>query len=292
MARADIVGECHSILYGSHFGEKPAMRRGAASAAVTVSGSTAVFTLLAGEGASCRAGDVLAAYSPSDKTKCYVFLVISIATDTVTCYNGYQGAPAIANASADLNSAILEQNPTVTMYEMQKKVETIFAGHLFSAGVFKWNTYAITPNLATGQVALNAAVKEIIACHQLVGGAAVPVPCAIQRRLHTTLSATAVLGEFDFYDASTCYLATREKLDEDDSTHDAAVTAIAGMGAAALCLGASISERSMEPSNKDNQAEGQRADPASLLWRDFLTMRDEYARDLGDEYAQEISVQR
>jgi hypothetical protein len=253
-----------------------------------VSGSVVTFNLLAGEGAKCRAGDVLSMYYPSDKAKCYVFLIISLSTDAVTAYNGWQGAPAIANASADLNSAILEQNPAVTMHEMHKKVEAIFAGHLWSSGIFKWNTYAVTPDLSTGQVELNAAVKDIVSAYQIVSGAAFPVPFAFQRRLHTTVTSTGVLGEFDFYDASTCYISTREKLDEDDSTHDASVLAMAGTGAAALCLGANISERTMEPSNKDNQAEGQRQDPAALLWRDFLTMREEYARDLGDEYANEI----
>lgn len=290
MARADIIGEAHSILYGSHFGEKPALRRCAASASVTVSGSIATFTLYAGEGAKCRAGDVLAHYYPSDKAKCYVFLVISVSTDTITAYNGWQGATAIANASTDLNSSILEQNPAVTMYEIHKKAEAVFAAHLWP-DIFKFNTYSITPNLATGQYALNAAVKDIIGAYQKIGGVVTPIPCRLERRLHTTLASTGVLGEFQWYDASTCYLSTREKLDEDDSTHDAAVIAIAGLGTAALCLGANISERTMEPSNKDNQAEMQRADPAALLWRDFLTVRGEYARDLGDEYHNRVSIE-
>ena len=290
MARADIITEAHSILYGSHFGEKPAMRRCAASASVSVSGSIATFTLYAGEGAKVRAGDVLAAYVPTDKAKCYTFLVISMSTDTVTAYNGWGGAPAIANSSTDLNSGILEQNPAVTLYELHRKAETVFAAHLWP-DIFKWNTYTFTPNLATGQYALNAAVRDIVGAYQKVGGVVTPIPHRLERRLHTTLSATGVIGEFQWFDASACYISTREKLDEDDETHDAAVIAIAGLGTAALALGANIPERTLEPSNKDNQAEMQRADPAALLWRDFLTIRSEYARDLGEEYANRVSIE-
>ena len=100
------------------------------SANVTVSGDIATFTMATGEGAKIKPGHILSSLGETDTAKQYSFYVLSVSTDTVTAKNGWLGS-TIANASADLNNAILEQNPAATEAAIHKRVATVFARYLW-----------------------------------------------------------------------------------------------------------------------------------------------------------------
>ena len=112
MALVDIVHRTRSILYGSGLGEKPAIRRAATDALDSTSGQIASFTLLAGEGAKVKAGDVLSVYDPDTEADAHVVYVLSIATDAITSIASYLGSPTIT--AGDLDSALFEQNAAWT----------------------------------------------------------------------------------------------------------------------------------------------------------------------------------
>jgi len=283
MARSEIVGLTKELIYGQAIGERPSIRRAAAAATVTVTGSIVTFILLAGEGAKVAAGDVLALVSENDATKAYAFYVLSITTDTVTAVNGYRGTPVISNASADLDSKVLEQNPTVIEGEIHRNVDTVF-GLLLWPHVFKYTNYTIVPDLADYQVVLNANVMEILDAYQKVGNVVQHIPRGLVRNISPTLASTGVLGSFGFLDGSDLYLTAKEKLvvgDEDVVGIGDKLLRITATGCAALSMGASISEATVEPGNKENQGQtGDRRSVGSILWRDFVTLRSEWSYEL------------
>jgi hypothetical protein len=288
MARSDFIARTKTSLYGQGLGEKPSLRPLAAAATVTVTGAQATFILAAGEGAKVKAGHILSFVSENDETKAYVFYVLSISTDTITAVNGYHGAPAIANASSDLDSGILEQNGLRTEFEIHEAVDTVFDTLLWPEA-YDFDTATVTPDVSTGQVDLPAAVQDIDAAWQIIAGSAGTVPFRVFRNLHTTVSANGVLGIFDTFDGSTIYFTYRSKLVIGDETDDEALVWMVATGAAAILLGASVSETQLERSKKDSQ--NRQRDIAAVLWRDFLTLRQQYGREDALDFT-EIIVER
>lgn len=284
MSRAEIVGQARELVYGQATGERPAIRRLAAAASVTVTGSTVTFTLLTGEGAKVQAGDTLSFISDNDATKAYVFYVLSVTGEVVTGWNGYRGSPAIANASADLNSGLFEQNPIVTNTELHRGVDSVF-GMLLWPYVWKYGDQTITPNLATYQNAIEATAMEIVKAVQFNAGVAYDIGVGrLVRNLPTAVSSTGSLCNFDFIGGQSCYLTTKERLvvgDEDGTAGDKLIR-LASTGVAALAMGASVSETQLEPGNKESES-ANRQTPANVLWRDFLTLRQAWSYDLDRE---------
>jgi hypothetical protein len=282
MSRAEIIGQARELVYGSGTGERPSIRRAAAAASVTVSGSIATFTLLAGEGAKVKAGDILSFLSDGDATKAYVFYVLSVSTDTVTALNGYRGSPAITNASADLNSGAFEQNPLVTNSELQSGVDTVF-GMLLWPQVFKFGSQQITPDLSSMQAELEATCMEILSAQQLNAGIAYDIPHGrVIRNLDTDVSSTGVMANFAFINGSTCYLTTKEKFVVGDEDSYSGLHRLVATGVAALALGASISETALEPGNKESDG-ASRQTPGNILWRDFLNLRSAWSLGIARE---------
>jgi hypothetical protein len=65
------------------------------------------------------------------------------------------------------------------------------------------------------------------------------------------------------------------------------------MGAAALLLGAHVAETTIEATKKDNAAAvEQRRSVGSLLWRDFLTLRQNHHEELIRRVPQQIVISR
>jgi hypothetical protein len=288
MARSDFVARTKSILYGQGLGEKPSLRPLAAAANVSVSGSQVTFDLAAGEGAKVKAGHILSFISENDDTQAYVFYVTSMSTDQVTAFNGYHGAPAIANASADMNSGYLEHQPLRTEYEIHEAVDTVFDTLLWP-NVWDFDTATVTPNMQHGQVDLPAAVQDIDTAWQVIANVAYTIPFAVYRNLHTTVTANGVLGAFDALDSSTVYYTYRSKLAIGDETGDEALVWMVATGAAALLLGASVSDTAQERSKKDSK--NRQRDIAATLWRDFLTLRQQYGAEDSEDFT-EILVER
>lgn len=274
-------------------GEKPSIRLAAADALESFAAPLVSFALAAGEGAKVKVGEVLAVYSPTSAAAAHVIYVTSISADTITGINGGMiGAPAVV-ASA-LDSVLFEQDPLVTSHEIHNAISTVTARFLWP-DVYQIETKTIaTPNLVDGQEAVAADVQEIMAAWQILGSTVHGV--AFQRHVldvDTAIKSTGKIAEFDWIDGSAGYYTAKTKIDitDDDGTPD--LTRLISTGAAALLLGGTFVETTLENTKKDNSdAVSQRTSVGGILWRDFLTLKSEYARELGRQNESRILVDR
>ena len=291
MALSAIVYRVRSILYGSGLGEKPAIRLAAADAGESVSGQLVTFSLASGEGSKVKAGNVLAVYDPATEDDAHVVYVTSILTDAITGINGWLGSPAIT--ASDLDSAVLEQNPTWTDFEIFEAIDTCIA-HLLWPYVFDVVTATITsPDLSSYQDEVPAEVEEIVSAWQIIGPHKELIPCSRQPwEVHTTVSSTGKLAEFEYINGSTLYYTYRAKFTEADEA-DTELTHLIALGAASILLGASLTETSLEATKKVNaEAVSQRSSVADRIWRDFITLRSSMSEEQGRRLPQRIYVDR
>lgn len=294
MAVADIVNRVRTILYGSGLGEKPSLRTGAANANESVSGQLVTFTVGSGEGAKIKNGDVLAVYDPETEADQHIIYVTSISTDTITGVNSYLGSPAVAGAdSGDLDSAVFEQNPLASGFEIFEAIDTVFAHHLWP-WVYDITTSTIaTPDLVDGQEAVAAGALEILHAWQRIGGTNYPIP--FQRKpydVDTTLASTGRMATFEWIDGSTGYYTYKEKLAEADESGDE-LTHMVAIGASALLLGGSLVDTTIQRTKLVNmEAVSQRVQVGSMLWRDFLTLRQNYQEELVDRVPNRLLIDR
>ena len=108
MAMTDIVTRVKTLLHGSGLMEKPPIIRVASNAAETITNPTLVFSLLAGEGAASGVseGDILSTMQGSTAALSFVFYVLGVSTDVVTCTSTYMGSTASTTASSCAFAAI------------------------------------------------------------------------------------------------------------------------------------------------------------------------------------------
>ena len=291
MAIADIHQRVRQIWLGQGLGEKPSLRRAAADANETVSGSIVTFTMLAGEGDKIKAGNVLSVLTTTAASM-HVVYVLSVSTDTLTCVNGYLGSPLVADTLLD--GAILEQNPVSTAYEIDGGIDTV-VGRFLWPFVYDIVTATIaSPNLVNGQEAVPAEVEEIISAWQTFGSdiLGVPVTPKIPYELHTDLATNGKLAVFDWDTGSAGYYTYRAKFTEADEA-DTELTHLIALGTAALLLGTTMVETTVESTKKDNvQAVGQRAQAGGIIWRDFLTLRQAMSEEQSKRLPQRIYIDR
>lgn len=286
MARSEYVSTVKSILYGAGMGEKPSMIQANTTASETIASGKVTFNLATGEGSKIRAGDVLSVRADA-LADAHALYVLSVSTDAVTAVNGYGGSAAVA--ANDLDSAIFEVNPLATDHEVHKAIDTIFSRMLYPQ-CFKLSTATYTPNLATGEIVLNAADMKVISAHQVIGGVSYPIPVGIQRNLHSSVASSGVMGYFDFADSSTVYVTTERKLAiGDETTLD--IVRLVSLGSAALLLGAAVSETDLERAKKDSQKRSPES-AAQVLWRDFLTLKAQFAEEISRDTVTQFIVYR
>jgi hypothetical protein len=278
MAASDIVQRVKSHMYGFGVGEGPRIVRAAADASETISAPTISFDLVTNDGAKVSAGDVLSVVGSASAAAAFVMYVLSVSTDTVTCLSSFHGSTA--PTTDELDGAVLEVNPLVSEFMVWDKVETIFNAHLWPH-IWKYNTRSVTPDLATGQVELNAAVQEIEDAQQEYGGIWEHIPFGIQKHVSTDISSTGVLGEFGAIDGSNIRLVTREKYVSTD-TLSQALEELVATGATALLYGATMIQTDLESSTRDNQERANR-DKSQALWRDFYVQREALSFDLASD---------
>jgi hypothetical protein len=294
MSLSQIVSRTRSLIYGSGLGEQPAIVRAAANANEAVSGQILTFDLLANEGAKVKAGRTLAVYDPDTEADAHVVNVLSISTDTVTAINSYLGSPAVVGAdSGDLDAALLEQNPLVTNYEIFEAIDTVIANYLWP-WVFDVVTATIaSPDMVDGQEAVPAEVEEIVSAWQIVGPTAHRISVSTQPwEVHTSVATNGKLACFDWINGSTGYYTYRAKITEADET-DTELTQLIALGAAAICLGGTLVETTLESTKKDNaEAVSQRSAVADRLTRDFFTLRQNMSEELGRRGPQQIRFNR
>lgn len=293
MALSDIHDMVRVILFGAGLGEKAPIRRAAADAAEnTASDPIITFALASGEGDEVKPGDTLSVYSPSDADTAYAIRVLSVSTDTVTGVNGALiGAPKVVAAAA-LDNALLEQDALASSHEIHQAISAILDRHLWP-DVFTTETKQIAnPDLIDGQEAIAADVMEIMSAWQVIGPTAYSIP--FQRHpidVDTDISSTGKIGEFDWIDGSTGYYTAKTKITAADDT--GGLTRLIATGAAALVLGASVVEATLNRTKKDNvEAVSQRNSAGSILWRDFLTLKQEFAREIGRQNESRILIDR
>jgi len=262
-------------------GEKPPFRRthSAATVSSTSAGLATWFMSSTTEGAAVSAGDVLSMYDPSTEASAFSFYVLSVSSSSVTAINGYDGAPSVS-ASTGLDSKLLEQNAPWTGYDIFEAIDTVMANLLWPWVYDEVSATIATPNLASYQNEVPAEVEEIIRAWQVIGPDKLPIPVTHQPyRVHTTISSTGKLAEFGYINGTTTYYTYRAKYAEADEA-DTELTHLIALGAAAILLGASMSETTLEGTKADNaEALGQRSGAGDRIWRDFLTLRQSMAEE-------------
>ena len=295
MALSQIHDMVRVILYGTGLGEKPSVRLAAANAAEDTSSAPLVtFALASGEGDFVKAGDYLSRYSPDSVSEAYVIYVTDVATDSVTGVNGgLIGAPLVA-VDGDLDSALLELDPLATSHEIHGAITAIVERYLWPE-IFTVETKTIaSPDLVDGQEAVEADVEEIMSAWQVIGDTAYSIP--FQRHplsVDTAIKSTGKMAEFDWFDGGTGYYTAKTKIVIADDDGSPSLTRLIATGAAALVIGSSMVEATLENTRKDNaDAVGQRNQVGGVLWRDFLTLRQEFSRELGRHNESRILIDR
>lgn len=275
----DVVQRTRMLLYGTGLGEKPTIVVAPAAANETSIGTTVTFDLASAELSKVAAGDVLSVMGAATADDAHSMYVLSKDSTSVTALASYFGSPAVT-ADGDLDGAVFELDPLKPEHFLWQAAESVVATLLYPE-VYKYNTYAITPDLSDYQVELNAAVEGIELAYQNYGGQQVGIGFSVQKNVHTTVSSTGVLGELYAVDGSPVYVTTRERYLESD-TFSEALTECVATGAAALVVGGSRVSTDLESAKKDSQFRGQR-NPANDLWRDFITLRTAIASDIASE---------
>lgn len=280
MAIADVAARVRQILYGTGQGERPALRIAASNANESTSGNLVTFSVVAGQGAKVAEDDILAVQT-SVAADAHVIYVTGVSTDAVTGINGYLGSPVVIGSdSGDLDNAVLEQRPLVTSYEILEAVNTCIANLLWPH-VYDIETASVSaPDITFGTEEVAATVEEIISAWQVHGGREWLIPVTRQPYdVHTSVSSTGRLAVFDWLNGDTGYYTYRSKYAIADEA-DTEITHLIALGAAAILMGASISETTIEPGKKDNmEAVSMRGSAADRVWRDFLTLRQSMAED-------------
>ena len=276
MARADTIAKLKTILYGTGLYEKPAIRQMGASGNDSL-GSADTVVLTTGDASKISKGDILSSITGAAASS-YVFYVLSTTSTTVTATATWQGS--VSPSSADLNSALLEQNAYFTEQEMHGAIDTVLNSYLYPE-LFSIASTTVTPNLSTGQVEVAASVKEILGMWQLNAGKAYQVPFNLMKNLPTGVSSTTTLLEGKWRDGSTAYVTFVRKLVEAD-TYDWLEDLLA-YGAAALLVDTSA-PKVLVPYRPDTGGVQAQMPVGEAIWRSFLTIREQARLDISRDY--------
>lgn len=283
-----IKSKAKGILYGTGLGEKPSMVKVAASDGAVVSGDSITFDLASGYGSKIRAGDVLSLYGSTAASSAYAFYAVDVSTDQVTAINGYEDGAAAA--AGDISGKFLEVMPLVTEAQIYNAIDVVIATLLWPE-IFDIKQDTVTPDLTSGQVALDTDDEEILAAFQKVGTITYPISFHLEKDMDTSLFSTSKMGSFDFIDASTTYYAAKRRVSLTNSTSSASLERLIAMGAAATVLGSTHIESTLDASKKDSQKRAE-LDVSAKIWREFLTLKQTYAEDLSRDTVTHFIIER
>ena len=273
--RPSIVKAVKDRIYNSGLGQKPSIRQGTSTAAVT--GDTVVFSLATGEGAKCKAGHILSSWGSTDASDAYSFYVLSIATDALTCVNGYDGA-AIANSATV--PALLEQQAPVTEYTVQKAIDDIVSAYLYPE-VFDIAQDSFTPDFSTLQSDADPLDLGIIRGWQFIGPTLYQVPIKLVDNVATAAFASGKMIVYDVRVANTVYYSAVRKVAIATST-DTALEGLIAKGAAALCV------EGVEEAHEDEDG-GSESRP---LWSSFYNAKRQFTDSIAKQSVTQFKVDR
>ena len=276
------------IVYGSGLGEKPSIVTAASSSGASVSGGKITFNLATGYGAKIRAGDILSTMGASSSSGANTFYVLSVSGDSVTCINSYDGSTA--GSSSTVDGALFEVMPLVTEYQIYNAIDVVVETFLWPE-VFEIVEATVTPDLTSGQVALNAADEEILHAFQKVGSIIYPISFHLEKAMDSSLFSSGRMGSFDFIDGSTTYYAAKRRISTSTSTGATDLYMLIATGAAAIALGGTQIETSLDSSKKDSQ-EREQLDPTTKIWRNFITLKQVYSEDLSRDTVMHFVIER
>ena len=284
LSQSTIVSSVKDKIYNTGLGEKPSIRQ--ATGTATVSGGTVTFSVAAGQGAAHRAGHVLSSYNSTDATDAYGFYILSIATDSITAVNGYEGA-AIANAAS--MPALLEHQAPITEYRIHNAIDEIVAGYLFPE-VFDVFNGTFTPNLATLQSNGDAGIEEVLRAWQYIGPTLYQVPLRIEPFMPTSEFASGKMLSYDVMTGTIVHYSASRRVSLADSS-GTALEALIAKGAAALVVEGTETSSEWETSKNDARERSQR-NPSRPLWQSFYQAKRQYAEDFSRDVVRQWKVDR
>ena len=280
MAMTDIVTRVKTLLHGSGLMEKPPIVRVAADASETITNPTIVFNLLSGEGASSgiAAGDILSTMQGSTAALSFIFYVLSVSTDAVTCTSTYMGSTA--STASQLDGMLLELNAPRAELLLWNDISAVINGMLWPE-VYLYTTESVTPDLSNMQADLQAGTERIVKAVQVIGGTNLNISHELHKNVATGVASTTVYAELFAIDASTVFVSSMTRVAE-SSTLNEAYNRMIATGAAAVAVGSMLGGGSLESSSKDSQNRNQKT-PRQVFWQDFVALRASIAQDLSHE---------
>jgi len=276
LTRADIVKAVKDRIYNSGLGEKPSIRQGAVDTA-TVTNDTVVFDLAAGEGAKVKQGHVLSSFNSTDDTDAYGFYVLSVATDTITCVNGYEGA-AIANAAA--TPLLLEHQAKTTEYQIQRAIDDIVASYLYPE-LFDIVIDTFTPNFVNLQADADPLDLKVIRGWQSIGTTVYQVPLKLIDNMPTSQFSSGKMLTYNVVTALDVSYSAVRKISIATSS-DPALEGLIAKGAAALCVEGieeAVSEEEGGPASRP-------------LWGSFYNAKRQFETALATESVTSFKIDR
>jgi hypothetical protein len=274
LTRGNIVKAVKSRIYNTGLGQKPSLRQGTGTAAVT--DDLVVFSVASGEGAKIRPGQILSSWNSTDATDAYGFYVLSLSTDELTCANGYDGV-AIANSASV--PGLLEHQANPTEYTVQAAIDDIVASYLFPE-VFDIFMDSFTPNLASLQTTADADNEEIIRAWQKVGPTTYQVPIKLIQNMPTAEFSTGKMVTYDVRVSTDVDYSVKRRVSIANSTN-LALEGLIAKGAAALCI-----EGVEEAPDEEGQ---QQSRP---LWASFYNAKRQFETDIAKESVTQFRVDR
>ena len=273
--RPSIVKAVKDRVYNSGLGQKPSIRQGTGTA--TVTGDTVGFSLSVGEGVKCKPGHILSSWGTTDTSDAYSFYVLSIATDALTCVNGYDGT-AIANSASV--PALLEHQAPVTEYTIQRAIDDIVSSYLYPE-VFDIAQDTFTPDFNTLQSDADPLDLKIIRGWQFIGPTLYQVPIKLVDDISTSAFASGKMIAYDVRVANTVYYSAVRKVTISTST-DAALEGLIAKGAAALCV------EGVEEAHEDKEG-GSESRP---LWASFYNAKRQFSDSIAKQSVTQFKVDR
>jgi hypothetical protein len=241
-----------------------------------VTGDLVSFSTASGEGVKLKAGHVLSSYGSVDQDDAYSFYVTGIATEVITCVNGYDGA-AIANSAT--MPVLLEHQAKPSEYTIQQSIDDIINAYLFPE-IFDIIMDSFTPNLSSLQTQADADDEAIVRAWQKVGPTVYQIPIKLIQNMPVENFASGKMLTYDARIGTDINYSAKRRISIANSTN-VALEGLIAKGAAALCI-----EGVEEAPDEDSGSESR------PLWQSFFTQKRQFESDIAKESVTQFKIDR